>query len=312
LSDPPPPRIGREIFLAGLGLDLDAIHPWVIDRMVSLLDDQDFRAGDVLFARGDPPEFLYFMDDGEVRLSRPERAPWTYKGRWLVGAYDVFSEQGRTRDAVATKDFHAMRVPAAAWMDLLEDSPVLARSAVTNSARVVASLEERVPTDTARATEVRSLPPPSAPLSLVDRVAAMVDVSMLRGGGVQALVDLAAGSEEVSFARDEVVFPRRVEHERMILVVDGEVLSSRLDPAAQRTFATGDIVCGAAAFGLPALAWESKATSPVRGIAFAVEAWFDLMEEHFDLVRSTLGAMLARREVLLEELAGASGGIVLT
>jgi CRP-like cAMP-binding protein len=314
MPDPPPPRISREIFLAGLGLELDSIDPWVIDRMTSMLDDQDFRAGDVLFARGDPPEFLYFMDDGEVRLSRPGSAPWTFKGRWLIGVYDAFSEQGHARDAVAMTDFHAMKVPAAAWRDLLEDSPPLARGAVTNSARMVARLEERVPAGLPRSPRVTSSsrPPPPAPLSLVDRLAAMADVSMLRGAGVQALVDLAAGSEEVSFDRDEIVLQRGVERDRMILLVEGEVLSSRVDPAAERRYVPGDIVCGASAFGLPALAWEIRATSPARAIAFAIEAWFDLMEEHFDMVRSTLGAFLARRELLLEHLAEASGGIVLT
>ncbi len=314
MPDRTPTKVGREIFLAGLGLDLDSIEPWVIDRMVSMLDDQDFHAGEVLFSRGDPPEFLYFMHDGEVRLTREGRAPWTYRGRWLIGAYDAVSEQGRARDAVAVRDFHAMRVPAADWLDLLEDSPRLAHAAVLNVARGVAELEKRVPGGLPQSPAhhpgaLRRLP---AALSLLERVAAMVDVSMLRGGGVQALVDLAADSQEVSFDLGSIVFPRGVQHQQLIVLVEGEVLSTRVDPALERRYGPGDVLGGVAAFGAPALAWESRATTPGRGIAVDIEAWFELMEEHFDMVRSTLSAILARRELLLDHLAEASGGIVLT
>jgi CRP-like cAMP-binding protein len=140
----------------------------------------------------------------------------------------------------------------------------------------------------------------------------MVEVGLLRGGGVQALVDLAADSREVSFDVGSNVFPRGVQHQELIVLVEGEVLSTRVDPALERRYGPGDVVGGVAAFGTPALAWESRATTPVRGIAVDIEAWFELMEEHFDMVRSTLSAILARRELLLDYLAEASGGIVLT
>ena len=281
--------------------------------MTSSLDESEFRAGDVLYARGEPPEYFYFMHDGAVQLSKPGSAPWTFKGRWFLGSQDAFSETGRTRDAVALTDFTAMRVPIVEWAGLLEDSPALARAAVLNNARSVARLEERVPAGLPRRPSLgspRSTPP--GPLSLVDRLAAFLDVRMLRGAGVQALVDLAAGSEEIAFERDEVLLPRGVERDRLLLLVEGDVLSSRADPGVQRRHGPGDVVAGVASFGAHALPWQSQAASPGRAIAFSIEAWFDLMEEHFDLVRSTIMALVARRELLLDHLAESSGGIVLT
>jgi hypothetical protein len=58
--------------------------------------------------------------------------------------------------------------------------------------------------------------------------------------------------------------------------------------------------------------WQAQATAPTRAISFPIEALFDLMEEHFDLVRSTLAALGARRELLLEYLATQSRDLVLT
>jgi hypothetical protein len=218
------------------------------------------------------------------------------------------------REAVALKDFHAMKVPITGWQDLLEDSPALARRAVMNSAAGLALLEERVPKGLPRPPRVVSPLGAAHPgaLTLVDRLAALVDVRMLRGAGVQALVDLAAASEEVSFEKDQLLFPRGFERLHMLLLVDGEVQASRQDPAMERQYGPGDVVGGVSAFGPQALPWEVRALTFGRGIAFPIEAWVDLMEEHFDLVRSVLAALLVRRELILEHLAEAEGGIVLT
>jgi hypothetical protein len=49
-------------------------------------------------------------------------------------------------------------------------------------------------------------------------------------------------------------------------------------------------------------AWEARALTPGRALTFRVTDWFDLMEEHFDMVRSTLGALSLQREELVERL----------
>jgi CRP-like cAMP-binding protein len=313
MPDPLGARISRELFLAGFGVELTAIPPWVVDRMTALLEEHEFRAGDKLFRLGDPPEYLYFMREGSVRLTKPGRAAWTFQGRWLLGIHDAFSD-ARSRDAEALVDFGAMRVPISGWVELLEDSPALARAGVMNSARGLSRLEERSPGGPPRPPRVVSpFPAPAkGPLTLVDRLAALVDVRMLRGAGVQALVDLAATSEEVHFDQDQIIFPRGVERERIMLLVDGEARSERADPAVERRYAAGDLVGGVNGFGAHALPWEARATSAGRGVAFRIESWFDLMEEHFDLVRSTFAALTARRELVLEHLAEAEGGLVLT
>jgi CRP-like cAMP-binding protein len=308
-------RISRELFLAGFGIELASVPPWVIDRITAVLEEHEFHAGDKMYRRGEAPEYLYFMREGAVRMTKEGKAPWTFQGRWLLGIHDAMSDE-RTRDAEALVDFTAMQVPIAGWLELLEDSPTLSRAGVLNAARTLARLEERSPSGPARPPRLVSpfFAPgaPRGPLSLVEKLAALVDLRMLRGAGVQALVDLAATSEEVSFDADQIIFPRGVERERMMLLVDGEARTDRLDPAMERRYGPGDLLGGVYSFGTMAPPWEARATAPGRGVAFRIESWFDLMEEHFDLVRSTFSALSARREMLLEHLAEASGGLVLT
>ena len=100
-------------------------------------------------------------------------------------------------------------------------------------------------------------------------------------------------------------------HSADALAIDAELqLRDAGDRPCER--GPGDIVCGVASFGSSAVPWEARATLPTRVLSFASEQWFDLMEEHFDMVRSTLAAIAERRAILIEFLAEKAGGIVFT
>ncbi len=306
-------RIGREIFLAALGLPLDTVDAWVIDRLTSILEELDLQAGERLYSTGEAIEFMYFMQDGAVRFRRDDGLSWTLRGRWVIGGFEALGDRPATRTATAITDFRGMRVPAVAWAELLEDSFQLARSAVVNASRALTRLEERVPTGAPMSRrETALMPIPPGTLSLVERLALLLDIRMLRSAGVQALADLAAVSQQISFSAGDAIVERGHAHEQLARIVDGEVLAELESPAMVRHYGPGDMVCSAAILGGVADGWQARATTPTRVLSFPLEALFDLMEEHFDLVRSMLGALGARRELLLEHLAAASGDLVLT
>lgn len=304
----------RELFMAAFGMPAGDIDAWVVDRMVSILEEDWIAPGQVLFREGEAMEWIHFMREGEVRLTRTGAPPWILRGRWVLGAFESMSDVPRTRTATAITEINAMRAPVAAWLDLLEDSFLLTRAAVMRAAFATATLEERVPMmDHHRAgpSWSRSLPAQRA-LSLVERLAVLADVRILSGAGVQSVVDLATACTEHWFDAGQTVLARGVDRSDLWLVVQGEVTAARRDPDVSRRYGPGDIVCGAAAFGTPARSWEATAATRSRVMSFPLVAWFDLMEEHFDVVRSTLGALGARRELLLEELASTEEALVLT
>ncbi|MGH7296269.1 MAG: Crp/Fnr family transcriptional regulator [Polyangiaceae bacterium] len=307
-------RIGREIFLVALGLPIETVDGWVIDRITGLLDELEIRAGQRLFSAGEPAEFLYFMRDGEIRYTREGGPSWTFKGRWVIGGYEAMGDRLATHTAVAVRDLHGMRVPIAPWIEMLEDSFQLARNAVINASRGLMHLEERVPFGAPSSPREPSTlaTPPAGVLGLVDRLALLLDVRLLRSAGVQALADLAAVSEQVSFAPGDAILERGGPRERIIRIVDGEVFAQREAPTVERRYGPGDLVCGAAILGRVAEPWHARAVGAARGISLPLEALFDLMEEHFDLVRSTFAALGARRELLLEHLAARTDNLVLT
>jgi CRP-like cAMP-binding protein len=307
-------RIGREIFLAAFGLPLESVDPWVIDRLTSILEEQEVHAGRTLFIAGEPVEFLYFMQDGQVRFTTADGPSWTLRGRCVFGALEALGDRPATRTATALADFYGMRVSAVAWVEILEDSFRLARSAMVSVSRGVMRLEDQVPTGAPVSPDEASFlsPVPPGTLSLVDRLALLLDVPMLRLGGGQALADLAAVTEQVSFAAGQLIIERGIEQLHVIRIVDGEVLAEREGPAVLRRQGPRDLVCGTAILGHVAEAWQARAITPVRAISFPIEELFDLMEEHFDLVRSALSALTARRELLLEHMAAETRDLEVT
>ena len=139
-------RISRELFLAAFGANLGGFESWVTDRMVSLLEEDEVRADEVLFSAGDTPEFLYFMREGRVRLVGEGQRTRDIEGRHVFGLTDGLLDRSRTQTALAATNLHLMKVRIEAWLELLDDSFELARASVLQLARSIAQLEERLDT----------------------------------------------------------------------------------------------------------------------------------------------------------------------
>src|ERR1700685_2033214 len=103
-------RIGREIFLAAFGLRLDSVDAWVLDRMTSILDEQEFHAGQTLFVAGEHVDFFYFMREGVAGFTREGGPSWSLRGRWVLGVFEALGDQPSTHTATARADFYGMRV----------------------------------------------------------------------------------------------------------------------------------------------------------------------------------------------------------
>ncbi|HEY8041911.1 MAG TPA: cyclic nucleotide-binding domain-containing protein [Polyangiaceae bacterium] len=305
-------RISREMSLAALAV-VPGAEGWMIDRMTSLLEEQEVRSGDVIFSAGDLPDHIYFMRQGRIRLTREGAPPWTFEGRWVIGVFDVTLDRPRTRTATALDDLHLMKVQADAWLELLEDSFQLARGALFNQARTLASLEDQLGAgaDISGPGAPVTMWIPKRPLDLVERMATLTEMPLLQGAGVQTLADLAAVTTEVVFEPGQRLLERGVPRDRLLLVLEGEAEASRSAPEIVRRFGPGSLVCGAAAIGEPGLAWEVTAGVRTRVLSLLITDWLDLMEDHFDLLRAALATLTTERERLLDQLAAKTGELTL-
>jgi CRP-like cAMP-binding protein len=293
-------RASRELFLAAFAGSAQAVEGWVLDRLTACLEARDVTAGDRVFQAGDSPDSFYLMRNGAVRLTGPGRPDRVLRGRCVLGMFDIFLDRPRVTTATALSNGQLMKVPTDEWMELLDDSFDLARTALLHLGVEVAHIEERL---LAKGAELpSSLPTPSDgacdDVSLAGRLSALMDSPFLRNGGVQALGDLALVSEPCRFDAGQPVSDHATAG-RVVLVLEGIVQSRRERPDLLRLDGPGDFVSGAAAFTGLGSAWRSIATIDTRALSFRIEDWFDLMEEHFSLLRGALVALARRHEALL-------------
>jgi CRP-like cAMP-binding protein len=307
-------RISRELAIAAFGVSPDRFDPWVLDRFTDIVDEEYVRAGQVLWSAGHAVETLYFMHEGRVQATRRGAPPWTFRGRWFLGAFEWYHDRSATRTVVALSDFYAIKFRRAEWLDLLEDSFELTRRGVTAGATAVARLDERLPTLERPAPPRTIVRAADRPLSMVERIAFFTDIGMSFNVGIQALADLANVSKDVSLEPGDSVFDSGAVKDHLLFVVDGEIDATRKDPEVRRRYAPGEAVAGAAVLSGLGAPWTARAVGSTRLLAVPIEAWFDLMEEHFELVHSTIGVLGADRERILDQLAAEAGpeGIVLT
>ncbi len=143
MPDPRLQRTSRELFLAVLTGGAANLETWVIDRMTSVVEEEDAPAGKRLFAEGEPPESIFFIRDGRLRLERDGTTPWVFEGRTAIGVFDALLDRPHARTAIAETDLHLLKLRVDYWLELLEDSFGLARAALRNSVITVAGLEAR-------------------------------------------------------------------------------------------------------------------------------------------------------------------------
>ena len=313
MRDPNLLRTSRELFLSVIAGRAGELPTWALDRLTSVLEEEEVEAGGRLFAAGEPVELIYFMREGRIQLSREGAPPWIYEGRWAIGPADAILDRPYQRTGVALTNLSLLKVPAEDWIELIEDSFELARGSVSSSVEQIAALEALLWSSQQgpRGKVMATLRLEGGPLSFLDRLAMFAGLGLFRSAGVQVLADVVSLVEEQTFAPGERIWARGESPGKTFLIVEGEVMADRLDPALTVRFGPGSGVAGVASLGDAAKAWEARAVVETRTLSLQLEDWFDEMEEHFDLVRSALGGLALIRDEIVEELAAGRRELVL-
>jgi len=303
-------RASRELYVSVLAGGTGDVNGDTIERLATALEEENVAAGRRIFSEGESVDHVYFARHGRVRLERNGAPPLTVEGSAAYGAFEAVGGRPHARTAVAFEDLLLMRLPTESWVALLDDDFDLARLVVIDGLRRQAELEledSSVRPKASVALHARAATT-DGPIGFVERVALLSTVPMLRAAGVQVLVDLAAVLTERTFERDERVHARGVASGRAFIVVEGDVLGQRRAPDRRVAYGPGSIVCGAAWLGEPQLAWETHAARRTRVLVLDAEHWFDMMEEHAELLHATLGTMALTRDAIVEELAARQAG----
>ncbi len=298
-------RLVREIFLAGFMSGLPAENvAWATHRLARNMRDVHLHAGDVLYRKGDPTVGHYFVVYGEIMLAAEGVPSWKLGDRSLIGTIDLTLDRPRTRTATATRDTHLLEMPASDWLDMLEDNFELTARSIEGLAEAIHALRSGlgiVLEEPARPPLVLSAPDDE--LGLVDRVLVLRGVPLFAGGEVQALLDLAAHAAEVDMEEGDLLVLRGDPSDAMFVIVNGEVTAATSPKTPEERFGPGTLVFGSRAATSRGLGFEARAATRTRILRIVREDYFDVMEEHFGLARSSMKALAGERETLANEAA---------
>jgi CRP-like cAMP-binding protein len=290
--------IGRELFLASLISDARRLGA-VMHRFALHTEDLALDAGEALYRAGEVSDHFFFLVSGQVKLSRPGAADSTFGERAVLGTLDAIVAKPHTHTAIATKPTRLLRIQVSDWADVLEDNFEIATHVVTQLANRVLDLRIRPPP-----LGGFDDPPPASTratsgLQVVDRILRLRAVPTFARASTQALAALAQLGSTTFAGKDEVMFAEGETKGSVVIIASGEVSlpwEGSPDPAR---FGESSLLAGSASLGDIPLA-EVRALTPARAIVVPREDYFDVMEEHFDLVQSTLAALSEERQVLLD------------
>ena len=146
-----------------------------------------------------------------------------------------------------------------------------------------------------------------SPLGFVDRVFLLHGLALLAGAEMQALANLAEQAEEIALAAGDALDPHHV-NDALHVVVSGQITASVPGGTRVRTYGPGRLVFGNAAAGAKDLGHDTRAGEGTRVLLLVREDFYDVLEEHFAIARSTLRALATEREVLVDEKEAAGAG----
>ncbi len=289
----------REMFLRVVGLARPPVA--VAHALAQTSTDAYFEPGAIIFERGDQPDGVYFIFEGDVTLEAPDEEPWTFGRGAVVGVLDVNLERPRARTAVAQTMVHALFVQAEDFLEVLEDN---FEFAIGSRAAVAADLHQFV-VGLAPSGGFDE-PAPQDDLDVVPEMNAIAKLVVLRStkvfsrASVQALASLAVVAENIELRAGESLFEAGADPDAVYVVGWGIVeLVRSQEPVVRARFGPSDLIGGVTSFGGTLVDYAARAIAPSMVLRIAIADLDDVAEDHYDLTRSITQANAIERERLM-------------
>jgi CRP-like cAMP-binding protein len=296
--------VQRQLFLRSLG-GMGA-GPTLTSLIAKQIKDRFVGAGEVLFTAGSPTTEIYFVFKGEVELRAEGHEPWHMMPPSVIGAIDALYERPHARTAVAATDLQLLALSTEEWFDNIEENFEVARDNLTRITEGLARLELALPPDGGFPEPEDEAVEPTLGLNLVERML-LVRRSLAFGSAtVQAIARIAQIADELELAEGQTLHQPGKATDAFYIVASGVVEIAHEEPTVRARFGPGEVVFGAGGVGVRVPSFSSMALAPTVLLAVRREDFFDIMEDHFDVMRSVMKGVSSERERVLT--ASAEGG----
>lgn len=267
-----------------------------------------FPAGKIIYREGEASDAVFFLLEGRVELATPGHEPWYLGGRAVFGVLDVEVDRPRDRTARAVTEVRAMRVGVGDFHDLMEDNmeltPPRIRMLSEGLLELGLSLDPpggfpEAPSFPSRPSMMATMPDRDPrELNPFERLITLRICPMFERAGTQSLIRLSRAAVPRIHKKGEKLAAFDAPTDIFVVVVTGSVTARRQDPDLQATFGPAEVAGGYAGFGQERWAVELEAAMDCCTLEIRYDDLYDVMEDHFDMVRAVMSYLASERDRL--------------
>jgi CRP-like cAMP-binding protein len=291
-------RLERELFVRAL---MPAMRGDGAARLATLLTPREVPADTILYREGEPPDEFFFLVEGQVVMEADGIPTWTFGDRSLLGVMDMTAWRPHRRTCRTTRPTRLLAGHSAAWLDLLDDDPVMGEDAIFSFAQRLET--SRLELGQLLAPEpIAPDPGVSAPLALYEKALALRDTPLLARASTQAIASLAQIADELTFDPGEEVFAFGHGERALFVVVRGVLELTLHVDGAQRVTRVGPACSLATSAALSGQLGQYSARAETAAIVLRIreEEYYDQSDEHPDLTRAAMAYMASELEKMLD------------
>jgi CRP-like cAMP-binding protein len=135
--------IEKVIFLQNIDIFSD-VPSDQLASLATISEEISKSKDDLIFREGDPPDALYFILEGEVRMHRDDQEITVLASKEAFGTWALFDDEPRVAQATAVVDTKLLRIDREDFYDLLADNVEVTRSVLKTMARRLHGLLGRI------------------------------------------------------------------------------------------------------------------------------------------------------------------------
>jgi CRP-like cAMP-binding protein len=263
-----------------------------------------FTKGGVMLREGLPASSVFFLVEGRASLRRGGTTIREIEAPFAVGFLPVLARDPNGLEVRAETDVVALELGADELLDAFEDNFSLLENGVRQLSRQLAEVQRELDAlGLLRRDEPIETPYPEQELDLVQRLILLRKAGPYREASLDSLVELARRSVEVRFEPGEQLWEDGAVASWGMHIVHGVVRCE--GQGGKRVFRLGaDSVIGyiETYAGLPR-GYRAVTETRVVGLRGDTEAFFDALEDNFELGIAFVGFMAGLLTRLYERLA---------
>ena len=115
-----------------------------VAAVAAVTKERSFRAGEHIYAEGDPGDALYVIIDGQVQATFAGERVMSFRARQTFGESSLFDGAPRNHDAIAVADTSLLVIDRRDFLDLLADRPELLAGVFRVVSRQLMSMAQEV------------------------------------------------------------------------------------------------------------------------------------------------------------------------